>query len=43
VGKIADGVIIGSRLVRAVSDAPDPSAAAAAAVDFLRQVRTAME
>jgi tryptophan synthase alpha chain len=43
VGRIADGVIIGSRLVRAASDARDPSAAAVAVTDFLRQVRTAME
>jgi tryptophan synthase alpha chain len=43
VGKIADGVIIGSRLVRAVADAGDPSAAAVAVADLLREVRTAME
>jgi tryptophan synthase alpha chain len=43
VGEIADGVIIGSRLVRAVADAGDPSAAAAAVASFLRQARTAIE
>ena len=43
VAEIADGVIIGSRLVRAVADAGDPSAAAAAVENFLRRARTAME
>jgi tryptophan synthase alpha chain len=42
VGKLADGVIIGTRLVRAVGDAGDAAAGAAAAADFLRQVRAAL-
>jgi tryptophan synthase alpha chain len=42
VGKLADGVIIGTRLVRAVADAPDPDAAVAAVADFLRATRAAL-
>ncbi len=42
VGEIADGVIIGSRLVRAVSEADDASAAAKAVSEFLEQVRSAL-
>ena len=36
VGEVADGVIIGTRLVRAVADAPDRDAAVAAVTGFLR-------
>ena len=43
VGAIADGVIIGSRLVRAVADAGDPPAAATAVSGFLREARAAIE
>jgi tryptophan synthase alpha chain len=39
VGAIADGVIIGSRLVREVAEAADADAAAAACRDFLRSTR----
>jgi tryptophan synthase alpha chain len=42
VGAIADGVIVGSRLVRAVAEADDPGGAAAAAGDFIRAAREAM-
>jgi tryptophan synthase alpha chain len=42
VGKIADGVIIGSRLVRAVADASSAADAATATRDFLRACREAM-
>ena len=42
VGRIADGVIIGSRLVRAVSEAGDGDRAAAAVAEFIRDARTAM-
>jgi len=42
VGRIADGVIIGSRLVRAVGEAGSADAAAAAAGDFLRETRVAL-
>jgi tryptophan synthase alpha chain len=42
VGRIADGVIIGSRLVRAVAEAGGPEAAASAAADFLREARVAL-
>jgi tryptophan synthase alpha chain len=42
VGKIADGVIIGSRLVRAAGDAADGAAAAEAVSRFLRETRAAM-
>ena len=42
VGQIADGVIIGSRLVRAVDEAGSPDAAANAASGFLTEVRDAL-
>jgi tryptophan synthase alpha chain len=42
VGEIADGVIIGTRLVRAVDEADGPSAAAEAVSGFLRDCREAM-
>jgi tryptophan synthase alpha chain len=42
VGAIADGVIIGSRLVREVADAPDREAAAAGVSEFLRETREAL-
>jgi tryptophan synthase alpha chain len=42
VGELADGVIIGTRLVRAVADAPDTDAAVAAVTDFLRATREAL-
>jgi tryptophan synthase alpha chain len=42
VGEHADGVIIGTRLVRAVGDAPDRDAAVAAVTDFLRATRDAL-
>ncbi len=42
VGKIADGVIVGTRLVRAVAEAPDADAAARAVGEFVRDARTAM-
>ena len=42
VGRIADGVIIGSRLVRAVSEAGDADRATAAVAEFIRAARTAM-
>jgi tryptophan synthase alpha chain len=41
-GKIADGVIIGSRLVREVADAPDRDAAVAAVTGFLSETRAAL-
>ena len=37
VGEVADGVIIGTRLVRAVADAPDRDGALAAVTEFLRE------
>lgn len=43
VGEIADGVIIGTRLVRAVAEAGDAAAGAAAAGAFLRDVRSALD
>ena len=43
VGRIADGVIIGSRLVRIAGDAPDAASAAGAVAEFLREARTAMK
>lgn len=43
VGQIADGVIIGSRLVRAAAEAGSPEAAAEAVGDFLRETRVALE
>jgi len=42
VGRIADGVIVGSRLVRAVSEATDADAATAAVRDFLTATRAAL-
>jgi tryptophan synthase alpha chain len=42
VGRIADGVIIGSRLVRAAGEASSPETAAAAVSDFLRETRVAL-
>jgi tryptophan synthase alpha chain len=42
IGKMADGVIIGSRLVRAVSEAPDSASAATAVADFLTETRAAL-
>jgi tryptophan synthase alpha chain len=41
-GELADGVIIGTRLVRAVADAPDRDAAVAAVTDFLHETRAAL-
>ena len=41
VGKIADGVIVGSRLVRAAGEAGSPAAAASAVGAFLRESRQA--
>jgi tryptophan synthase alpha chain len=43
VGGMADGVIIGTRLVRAVADAPDAQAGADEAAGLLREFRTALE
>jgi tryptophan synthase alpha chain len=42
VGALADGVIVGTRLVRAVGEAGDSSAAVAAVTEFLRAARDAM-
>jgi len=42
VGEIADGVIIGTRLVRAVADADDCAAAVDAVAEFLADARTAL-
>ena len=42
VGQTADGVIIGSRLVRAVAEAPDGSAAAGAVREFVQATRQAL-
>ena len=42
VGRHADGVIIGTRLVRAVADAPDRDAAVTAVMGFLRETRDAL-
>jgi tryptophan synthase alpha chain len=42
VGRVADGVIVGSRLVRAVAEADGPVAAATAVADFIRGARQAM-
>jgi len=41
-GRIADGVIIGSRLVREVADAADRDAAVAAVGDFMSETRAAL-
>jgi tryptophan synthase alpha chain len=43
VGGIADGVIVGSRLVRAAGEAGGPDAAAEAVGAFLRETRVALE
>ena len=43
VGEVADGVIIGSRLVRAVGEASDTAAAVEAVSGFLSQARRALE
>lgn len=42
VGELADGVIIGTRLVRAVADAPDRDAAVAGVTGFLGETRAAL-
>jgi tryptophan synthase alpha chain len=42
VGAVADGVIVGTRLVRAVQEAPDAAAAAAAVSEFIDAARAAM-
>jgi tryptophan synthase alpha chain len=42
VGELADGVIIGSRLVRAAGEAGGPGAAAAAVSEFLSETRVAL-
>jgi tryptophan synthase alpha chain len=42
VGSVADGVIIGTRLVRAVADAADAEAAISAVADLLRATRAAL-
>jgi len=42
VGRVADGVIIGSRLVRAAEEAGGPEAAADAVGSFLRETRVAL-
>jgi tryptophan synthase alpha chain len=42
VGAVADGVIVGSRLVRAADEAGGPEAAAGAVGDFLREARIAL-
>lgn len=42
VGEIADGVIVGSRLVRAAGEAGDPAAAAEAVGSFLRETRVVL-
>jgi tryptophan synthase alpha subunit len=42
VGRIADGVIIGSRLVRAAGEAGSPAAAADAVAEFLGETRVAL-
>ena len=42
VGRIADGVIVGTRLVRAVAEADVPATAAAAVGEFIRDAREAM-
>jgi tryptophan synthase alpha chain len=43
VGKVADGVIIGSRLVREAAEADGGKAAAAAVAAFLRETRAALD
>ncbi len=42
VGRVADGVIIGSRLVRAAGEGGSPAGAADAVADFLSQTRVAL-
>jgi len=42
VGQVADGVIVGSRLVRAAGEADGPEAAAEAVSSFLREARVAL-
>lgn len=42
VGEVADGIIIGTRLVREVADAPGQDAAIAAIGGFLRETRAAL-
>jgi tryptophan synthase alpha chain len=42
VGKLADGVIVGSRLVRAAAEAGSPQAAAEAVAGFLAEARAAL-
>ena len=42
VGALADGVIIGSRLVRAAGEAGSPEAAADAVAAFLHETRVAL-
>jgi tryptophan synthase alpha chain len=42
VGKVADGVIVGSRLVRAAGEAGSPGGAAEAVGAFLRETRSAL-
>jgi tryptophan synthase alpha chain len=42
VGRVADGVIVGSRLVRAADEAEGPDGAASAVGDFIRRAREAM-
>ena len=42
VGREADGVIIGTRLVRAVADSPDRGAAVEAVTDYLQAARDAL-
>ena len=42
VGRVADGVIVGTRLVRAAGEAGGPEEAAAAAAAFIRESREAM-
>jgi tryptophan synthase alpha chain len=42
VGRVADGIIIGTRLVREVADASGRDAAIAAVSDFLRETRAAL-
>jgi len=43
VGEIADGVIVGTRLVRAVAESGDAAAGAQAAADFIADVRSALD
>ena len=42
VGAVADGVIVGTRLVRAVQEAEGPAAGAAAVAEFITAARAAM-